>query len=116
VAQSRIDGATYGASRNAGIACSAWSWIAAWSCPGRDGVLSPEREGASMRIRVDQQADALYLRLDDSTIVDSKEVAPRVILNYDARDQVVGIELLRLSKRTPRLDSASCASRPPERR
>lgn len=56
-----------------------------------------------------------HRRLDDSTIVDSKEVAPRVILNYDARDQVVGIKLLRLSKRTPRLDSASCASRPPER-
>ena len=57
-----------------------------------------------MKIRVDEKADALYLRLDDSTIVDSKEVAPGVVLDYDANDQIVGIELLHLSRRTPKLD------------
>ena len=57
-----------------------------------------------MKIRVDEQADAMYLRLDDSSIVDSKEVAPGVVLDYNAQNQVVGIELLHLSKRTPRLD------------
>lgn len=57
-----------------------------------------------MKIRVDEDADALYLRLDDSEIVESKEVAPGVVLDYDAHNQVVGIELLHLSKRTPKLD------------
>ena len=57
-----------------------------------------------MKIRVDEQADALYLRLDDSAIVESKEVAPGVVLDYNAHDQVIGIELLHLSKRTPKLD------------
>ena len=57
-----------------------------------------------MKIRLDEQADALYLRLDDSTIVDSKEVAAGVVLDYNAQNQVVGIELLHLSKRTPKLD------------
>jgi uncharacterized protein YuzE len=57
-----------------------------------------------MRIRMDEQADALYLRLDDSAIVESKEVAPGVVLDYNAHNQVVGIELLHLSKRTPKLD------------
>ena len=57
-----------------------------------------------MKIRVDEKADALYLRLDDSKIVDSKEVAPGVVLDYNASDQIVGIELLHLSKRTPKLD------------
>lgn len=57
-----------------------------------------------MKIRVDEDADALYLRLDDSAIVESKEVAPGVVLDYDAHNQVVGIELLHLSKRTPKLD------------
>lgn len=57
-----------------------------------------------MKLRVDEQADALYLRLDDSKIVDSREVAPGVVLDYNAQDQVVGIELLHLSKRTPKLD------------
>ena len=57
-----------------------------------------------MKIRVDEQADALYLRLDDSTIVESREVAPGVVLYYNAHNQVIGIELLHLSKRTPKLD------------
>ncbi len=57
-----------------------------------------------MKIRVDEKADALYLRLDDSRIVDSKEVAPGVVVDYNASDQIVGIELLHLSKRTPKLD------------
>ncbi len=57
-----------------------------------------------MKIRVDQQADALYLRLDDSAIVESREVAPGVVLDYNAHNQVIGIELLHLSKRTPKLD------------
>ena len=57
-----------------------------------------------MKIRVDEKADALYLRLDDSKIVDSKEVAPGVVVDYNASDQIVGIELLHLSKRTPKLD------------
>jgi uncharacterized protein YuzE len=57
-----------------------------------------------MKIRVDEKADALYLRLDDSKIVDSREVAPGVVLDYNASNQIVGIELLHLSKRTPKLD------------
>ena len=57
-----------------------------------------------MKIRVNQQAGALYLRLDDSAIVESREVAPGVVLDYNAHNQVIGIELLHLSKRTPTLD------------
>ena len=57
-----------------------------------------------MKIRVDEQADALYLRLDDSAIVESREVAPGVVLDYNAHNQVIGLELLHLSKRTPKLD------------
>jgi uncharacterized protein YuzE len=57
-----------------------------------------------MKIRVDEQADALYLRLDESAIVESREVAPGVVLDYNAHNQVIGIELLHLSKRTPTLD------------
>ncbi|MBI1865219.1 MAG: DUF2283 domain-containing protein [Nitrospirae bacterium] len=52
-----------------------------------------------MRLKVDQKSDALYLRLDESAIVESEEVKPGVILDYDANDNVVGIEILGLSKR-----------------
>lgn len=57
-----------------------------------------------MRLHVDKEADALYLRLDDSKIVESEEVAPGVVLDFNAQNQVVGIEMLNLSKRTPNLD------------
>ncbi len=54
-----------------------------------------------MRLRVDRKNDALYFRLDESAVVDSEEVKPGVILDYDANDNVVGVEILGLSKRVP---------------
>jgi len=48
---------------------------------------------------VDQTADALYLNLDDAAAEDSREIAPGVILDYDASGKGVGMEMLHLSKR-----------------
>jgi uncharacterized protein YuzE len=57
-----------------------------------------------MRLHVDQEADALYLRLDDSKIVESEEVSPGVVLDFNESKQVVGVEMLNLSKRSPNLN------------
>ncbi|MFI5394530.1 MAG: DUF2283 domain-containing protein [Candidatus Binatia bacterium] len=57
-----------------------------------------------MRLHVDQQADALYLRLDESKIIESEEVSPGVVLDFNAENQVVGVEILQLSKRAPGLE------------
>lgn len=57
-----------------------------------------------MRLNVDTQTDALYLRLDDSPIVDSEEVSPDIVLDYNESNEVVGIEMLRLSQRSSTLD------------
>ncbi len=57
-----------------------------------------------MKLEVDEKADALYLRLDDSKIVESEEVSPGVVLDYNEQNQVVGVEILHLSKRTPKLN------------
>lgn len=57
-----------------------------------------------MRLHVDQEADALYLRLDESAIVESEEVSPGVMLDYNADRQVVGVEILQLSRRAPSVD------------
>ena len=57
-----------------------------------------------MKLKVDPQADALYLRLDDSRIIDSEEVAPGVVLDYNEQNQVVGVEILGISKRAPSLN------------
>ena len=50
-----------------------------------------------MRLKVDRGNDALYFRLDESAIVESEEVQPGVILDFDAQGRVVGIEILNLS-------------------
>lgn len=57
-----------------------------------------------MKLRVDKEADALYLRLDDSAITESVEASPGVVLDYSAANEVVGVEILRLSQRAPNLD------------
>jgi len=55
-----------------------------------------------MRLTVDEKAEALYLRLDDSSIVESEEVSPGVVLDFNEQEQVVGVEILNLSKRVPK--------------
>ncbi|HIK23461.1 MAG TPA: DUF2283 domain-containing protein [Thermosynechococcus sp. M3746_W2019_013] len=57
-----------------------------------------------MRLKVDQQADALYLSLSDAPASRTEEVSPGVIVDYDDQDRVVGIEMLYLSRRAPDLD------------
>ena len=52
-----------------------------------------------MRLKIDRESDALYLRLDESAVVESEEVQPGVILDYDAEGNMVGIEILNLSSR-----------------
>lgn len=57
-----------------------------------------------MKLHVDKNADALHLRLDDSAIIDSEEVSPGVVLDYNESNEVVGVELLQLSKRSTNLN------------
>ncbi len=52
-----------------------------------------------MRLKVDMKNDALYFRLDDSPIVESEEVQPGVILDFNEGGTVVGIEMMNLSSR-----------------
>ena len=54
-----------------------------------------------MKVTVDKDADALYMRLTDTRIHDSEEVKPGVILDYDEKDNLVGVEILRVSERVP---------------
>ena len=60
-----------------------------------------------MKLHVDRDADALYLRLDDSPIVESEEVSAGVVLDFNESREVVGVELLQLSKRSSDLDLSS---------
>ena len=52
-----------------------------------------------MRVHFDQDSNAVYLRLDDSRIVESEEVWPGVVLDLNEHNQVVGVEILDAGKR-----------------
>jgi uncharacterized protein YuzE len=47
-----------------------------------------------MRIKIDKDIDTLYFRLDENSIVESEEVCPGVILDFDKNDRVVRVEFL----------------------
>ena len=49
---------------------------------------------------IDKESDTLYFRLDEAAIIESKEVQPGIILDYDSNGRVVGIELLSISLHT----------------
>ena len=53
-----------------------------------------------MKLHVDKEADALYLRLDDSKIVESEEVSPGAVLDYNEANELVGTGMLNLSRRS----------------
>ena len=57
-----------------------------------------------MKLTTDKEADALYLRLDDSSIVETEEVSPGIILDFNEDNEVVGVEVLYLSKRSKKLN------------
>lgn len=60
-----------------------------------------------MRIKIDRESDALYFRLDESRVVESEEVRPGVILDYDKDNRVVGVEFLGVSMRATKEELSS---------
>ena len=57
-----------------------------------------------MRMNYDEQVDALYLSLDESDVVESEEVKPGIILDFNAAGEVIGIEVLDVKRRVPGAD------------
>jgi uncharacterized protein YuzE len=52
-----------------------------------------------MKIEFDPIADALYVELSDGEVERSEQITPGVILDYDVQGNVVGVEVLSVSKR-----------------
>jgi len=50
-------------------------------------------------VKYDKSADALYIRLRDGRIVESDEVTPGIIVDFNENNEVIGIEILQVSKR-----------------
>jgi len=50
-------------------------------------------------LRYDRSVDALYIKLKEDRVAESDEIAPGIIVDYNERGEVVGIEVLQFSKR-----------------
>jgi uncharacterized protein YuzE len=48
----------------------------------------------SVNLHYDKATDAAYLRFSAAAVVESEEVAPGVVLDYDADGKMVGMEVL----------------------
>ncbi len=55
-----------------------------------------------MRFHYDKQEDALYIRFNERPYAESDEVREGIILDYDARGKIIGIEVLGASRKFPR--------------
>ncbi|MFZ2492034.1 MAG: DUF2283 domain-containing protein [Thermoanaerobaculia bacterium] len=51
-----------------------------------------------MRLQYYRDTDSLYIDLSETTSVESREVAPGVVVDFDAEGNVVGIDIDRASR------------------
>lgn len=52
-----------------------------------------------MKIDFDPEVDSAYLQLDDEKIIESEEVIPGVVFDFNSRGGVVGVEILGVKKK-----------------
>jgi uncharacterized protein YuzE len=55
----------------------------------------------SVDLHYDPATDAAYLRFSTRAVVESEEVSPGVVLDYDADGRMVGMEVLQAHGRLP---------------
>ena len=53
-----------------------------------------------MKINYDRAANAAYIRRFEGKIINSEELAPGIVYDYDETDRIVGIEILAVKQRT----------------
>ncbi len=57
-----------------------------------------------MRLHYDPDTDALYIRFAEAPVIDSEEVRPGVVLDFDDQNRLVAIEVLNLRRHFPDAD------------
>jgi uncharacterized protein YuzE len=60
-----------------------------------------------MRVTYSEKDDALYVRMDESPILESEEVQPGLIVDFNETGQVIGIELHGVRARNPLVNPKS---------
>jgi len=66
-----------------------------------------------LRIKYDRTADALYIKLGDGPVADSDMIAPGIIVDYNEKGEIIGIEILEFSKQ--KLDLTKLVIEGPEK-
>ena len=51
-----------------------------------------------MKVRYDEEANALYIKLQEKDYYESDEIQDGFILDYDAEGKIIGIEILDVDK------------------
>ena len=51
-----------------------------------------------MKIKYDKETDVMYIQFSDDDIVESDEQKPGIIIDYNAKEEIVAIEVLNASK------------------
>lgn len=54
-----------------------------------------------MKLSYDSRIDALFVRFSDQKIIESEEVRPGLILDFDEQGRIVAIEMLDARKQMP---------------
>jgi uncharacterized protein YuzE len=57
-----------------------------------------------MKISYDPDVDALTIRLPQGQVSDSEMISPGVIVDYDAHDHIIGVEIFSVKKRKMPID------------
>ncbi|MBN2230865.1 MAG: DUF2283 domain-containing protein [Candidatus Thorarchaeota archaeon] len=52
-----------------------------------------------MQVEYDKVADSVYFRLKGNDVAESVEIAEGVVIDYDSKGEICGIEVLAFSKR-----------------
>lgn len=56
------------------------------------------RQRRFMKVHIDHETDALYVRFSDDPVAETAEVRPGVMFDYDAQGRIVAMEFLDASK------------------
>jgi uncharacterized protein YuzE len=55
----------------------------------------------SVNLHYDPETDAAYLRFSTQAVIESEEIAPGVVIDYDAEGRMVGMEVLEARAHLP---------------
>ena len=56
----------------------------------------------SVQFHYDPASDAAYLRFSDEAVIESEEVSPGLIVDFDAEGRFVALEVLQAARRLPK--------------